>query len=690
MGTPSTPLAISLLALASLACGAPAQDDEPDYHRKMPIAEPEPDVTESSPPPPSPPSWPIADINGCAPAFGHLPLIVEIPLPEGAAVKPRAIAFNPIGNRELWLGDTGRNALVRATLDANRAVEEVVVTKDRAEYHYIDNISSVAFTPTGEFATCQESVNFYQGQMLANFFMGPTLYDTRSRGWVNSKLEACERGDTCYLVHTDMLHESPLCMGLVHDNGVSWRSESVDKTYRNVFWAFGGGHSQLVRFDFREEHGPGSMDHSIAEVRRYTGLRLSRVEGITSQMAVDDVARLMYVSDTGADRIVLVHLDTGAYSRDAKLKTDAFEPYAVYSSPSAEFEYEIWDGLVFSVFAALPRPSGIAISATTLYAGSHSEGHIYAYLRSNGQLLSVLQAAPRNSLFGLTLETKASGSSEGELYYIGGNGVHRVALPTGTNVCAPTQDPNGQCSDGISNGEETDADCGGRFCARCGLGSVCAVETDCESATCSNKICTAATPYIHQATILEGYLSSSFYYNSFLHHAIHQDSMSASYLNPYPIMEQDFCENVGMNVSLPLEGQVPDCSVIDFDALLMGGCFCHHCLRNLDPCLNGGTCLNYQKRGYTCDCASTSGFHGDHCQYAANLPRPSYKVMNNFTAWPFWQYPYETPSDQCVMDGSSQPTSCTLDQSLLGRRCACSYKWTERGDATSGVELVCA
>ena len=40
----------------------------------------------------------------------------------------RAIAFNPIGNRELWLGDTGRNALVRATLDANRAVEEVVVT----------------------------------------------------------------------------------------------------------------------------------------------------------------------------------------------------------------------------------------------------------------------------------------------------------------------------------------------------------------------------------------------------------------------------------------------------------------------------------------------------------------------------------------------------------------------------------
>ena len=53
-------------------------------------------------------------------------------------------------------------------------------------------------------------------------------------------------------------------------------------------------------------------------------------------------------------------------------------------------------------------------------------------------------------------------------------------------------------------------------------------------------------PLIHIAALrAQEYLNSTFYYNSFLHHAIHQDNMGASYLNPYPIMEPNFCETVG-------------------------------------------------------------------------------------------------------------------------------------------------
>ena len=62
------------------------------------------------------------------------------------------------------------------------------------------------------------------------------------------------------------------------------------------------------------------MDHSIASVRRYTGLKLSRSGGVPSHMVVDSEARVMYVCDTGADRVLRVEIDSGYYARDAKVR----------------------------------------------------------------------------------------------------------------------------------------------------------------------------------------------------------------------------------------------------------------------------------------------------------------------------------------------------------------------------------
>ena len=87
----------------------------------------------------------------------------------------------------------------------------------------------------------------------------------------------------------------------------------------------------------------------------------------------------------------------------------------------------------------------------------------------------------------------------------------------------------------------------------------------------------------------------------------HGDMGGASYLNPYPIMEPSFCDIVGV-----VNGTL-DCARIDFDSLLLGGCWCHPCLE--DPCAGGGRCVNYEKKGYTCDCAGTgrgpAALHGD-------------------------------------------------------------------------------
>lgn len=45
------------------------------------------------------------------------------------------------------------------------------------------------------------------------------------------------------------------------------------------------------------------------------------------------------------------------------------------------------------------------------------------------------------------------------------------------------------CEDGRKNGLETDVDCGGGTCPRCGEGLACAVADDCESRSCADGLC---------------------------------------------------------------------------------------------------------------------------------------------------------------------------------------------------------
>lgn len=60
------------------------------------------------------------------------------------------------------------------------------------------------------------------------------------------------------------------------------------------------------------------------------------------------------------------------------------------------------------------------------------------------------------------------------------------------NVYASTQVPAEEaptCNDGILNGNETDVDCGGSVCGRCTILSMCMVNDDCQTGSCSNARC---------------------------------------------------------------------------------------------------------------------------------------------------------------------------------------------------------
>ena len=144
-----------------------------------------PSPSPSSPSPPQPsPSSPVSVSTpaGCAVALGETRTVVDfqnVPLSQ-----PTALAWHPTHTSELWVTDAASSSIT--VLNTSSGATRQLA--DRAPYHYMARVSSISFDSVGQFATCQESINTYEGQMMPNFFMGPTLYDSRPpRGFTDSR-----------------------------------------------------------------------------------------------------------------------------------------------------------------------------------------------------------------------------------------------------------------------------------------------------------------------------------------------------------------------------------------------------------------------------------------------------------------------------------------------------------------------
>ena len=150
---------------------------------------PSPSPSSPSPPPPSPsPPVSVSTPAGCAVALGETRTVVDfqnVPLSQ-----PTALAWHPTHTSELWVTDAASSSIT--VLDTSSGATRQLA--DRAPYHYMARVSSISFDSVGQFATCQESINTYEGQMIPNFFMGPTLYDSRPpRGFTDSRRPRNER-----------------------------------------------------------------------------------------------------------------------------------------------------------------------------------------------------------------------------------------------------------------------------------------------------------------------------------------------------------------------------------------------------------------------------------------------------------------------------------------------------------------
>jgi hypothetical protein len=328
---------------------------------------------------------------------------------------PTDIEFDPNADEIFYVTNSRTDSVSLFNLSAAEAgglVSEV--RADRARFHYMANVSSIAFNrrksaaANGDntFATCQDSVNTYNNTKAPNYFMGPTLFNASAAALVERDGSSCahrhSNGENCtaagcFYVHIDMLHESPLCTGIAHD-------PENTTTYGNVYWAVGSREhympaptnshtargvgdplqSSLIRYDFDKPHGPGSLDHSLADIRRFPEVQLTRVAGVPSHLQVSESTRSVLVSDTGADRVLAVMADGAVFNRSAKTE------FNIFSSTAPTFQYSIYTGAGVQVFADnVPQPSGLLIvpaaaqggvgGASSVFVSSFSTGYIYCF-----------------------------------------------------------------------------------------------------------------------------------------------------------------------------------------------------------------------------------------------------------------------------------------------------------------------
>lgn len=297
---------------------------------------------------------------------------------------PRDLEFSPDAPAQLWTFNMLSHGTV-IFLEPGTEQQTSEVRIDAYGQHFMAYVSSAAFGGNGRFASCQESRDEWNvGPQEPDDFMGPTLWSSDLEVFaVIGQAFPPEGGVEGS--HLDMLHQSPWCMGIAHD---------VD----NVYWAMDGLLGNIVRYDFQADHGAGGGDHSDGIIWRYADAELTRSPNVPGHMELDHDTGMLYVVDTGANR--LMRLDTASGTNTGSLPGD-------------------WDGATYEgvegadyqvVVEGLDEPSGIALHEGRIFLSEHGSGDVIA-LELDGTEIERM-STPAERIMGITI------GPAGDLWYV--------------------------------------------------------------------------------------------------------------------------------------------------------------------------------------------------------------------------------------------------------------------------------
>lgn len=286
---------------------------------------------------------------------------------------PMDVAFHPDRKDQIWIVNQGSNSIYIGTLGSNDAISGDIVNGFGGD-HFLARPSAMAFgdfgctstqtnVPSGGIATerCMATIHeIAEPTPLTDNapgeFMGPTLWTADST-----------RFNAGHATHYDMLHNSPNGMG------IAWDSE-------HTYWVFDGYHSAITRYKFTDDHGPGGHDHSDGDVARFAEGQVKRFEGVPSHMQLDPETGMLYIADTGNQRIAVLDTASGERGRSYGPNFDGTRQYRMENAELTTL-LDTEDGL--------ERPSGLEIRDGMLFVGDNATGRISAFTM-DGKLVDYL------------------------------------------------------------------------------------------------------------------------------------------------------------------------------------------------------------------------------------------------------------------------------------------------------------
>jgi hypothetical protein len=267
--------------------------------------------------------------------------------------RPTDLDFHPVlTNNELWVTNKGTEASGGSTVtiyNAGEAGQTSIYKQDGNAWHFMSLPTGIAFSQNGNWANSPGVYDANHNGGAA--YTGPALWSS------DMSIYAEDSGGNGS--HLDMLHASPECQGIAAE---------ID----NVFWVFDGYTSDIVRYDFQEDHGPGNDDHGDAIIRRYSDDTVTKDanDQIVSHLVLDKNAQWLYVVDHGNGRVIRIDINTGSDMGGAPN----------YPNPEPVAEYTEYTGYTQElVISGLNKPSGIDVIDDRLILSDYENGEISIY-----------------------------------------------------------------------------------------------------------------------------------------------------------------------------------------------------------------------------------------------------------------------------------------------------------------------
>ncbi len=262
---------------------------------------------------------------------------------------PQDLDFHPNRTMELWVINKDVDMTGGSTItisNAGKGNQSEDFRRDGNAWHFMALPSAIAFSDNGNFGT---TANIQDANRQGGTFTGPSLW--------SSDMNIYARPSGGNGSHLDMLHGSPFGMGMASESG-------------NKFWVYDSYHSELVMYDFVDDHGPGNDDHSDGRVHRYPELALERyADGIPCHMVMDAAKKWLYIVDGPKGRIVRVNVQSGKKKNDLNLINELLAEHWEMEGLEIETVVE----------AGFQKAAGIDIKDNRLFVSDYETGDIIAF-----------------------------------------------------------------------------------------------------------------------------------------------------------------------------------------------------------------------------------------------------------------------------------------------------------------------